>query len=64
MLTEMQIKDIERMLTAQADLYHSTTKVGVYERSGGYCQGIAFVLDKIGYSITWDNGKATVVKDD
>ena len=64
MLNEMKIKDIERQLTSLADVYFETRNAEVKERNRGYCQGIAFVLHKIGYAVEWDNGKATVVKED
>ena len=62
-LTETQIKDIERQLTNAADLYYTTRNDTVKERNRGFCHGIAAVLDKIGYDIEWDDGKATLVKD-
>lgn len=64
MLTDMQVKDIERALNNAADLYYSTRNDTVKERNRGFCQGADFVLEKLGYFITWDNGKATVAKDD
>ena len=64
MLNEMKIKDIERQLTAMADVYYDSRNGEVKERCRGYCQGMAFVLGKIGYAVEWDNGKATIVKDD
>lgn len=64
MLNEKQIKDIERQLDSLADVYYDSRNPEIKERNRGYCQGIAFVLGKLGFSIEWDNGKATVVKDD
>lgn len=63
MLNEKQIKDIERQLDSIAGVYYDTRNNEVKERNRGYCQGIAFVLAKIGYSVEWDNGKATIVED-
>ena len=62
MLNEMQIKDIERQLTDLADVYFETRNREVKERNRGNCQGIAFVLHKLGYTVEWDHGKATVVE--
>ena len=64
MLNERQVKDIERQLNSLADVYYDTRNREIKERNRGYCQGIAFVLSEIGYYVEWDNGKATVVKDD
>ena len=64
MLNEMEIKDIERQLTNMADVYYNACNNESKERGRGYCQGMAFVLAKIGYAVEWDNGKAIVVKDD
>lgn len=64
MLNEMKIKDIERQLDSLAGVYYDTRNREIKERNRGYCQGIAFMLEKIGYAVEWDNGKATVVKDD
>ena len=62
MLNNKQIKDIERKLNDCAELYYSTENAKVKELNRGYCQGIAFALDQIGYAIEWDDGKATIVK--
>ena len=63
MLTEMQIKDIERQLNNSADLYYSTRRETIKERNRGYCQGIDFLLSKLGYSIIWEDGKAHIEQD-
>lgn len=62
MLDEKKIKAIERQLTDLAGTYYETRNREVKERNRGYCQGIAFVLAEIGYSVEWDNGKATIVE--
>ena len=64
MLNERQIKDVEERLNAVADVYYSTHNRGIKESNRGYCQGIAYMLSKIGYAVEWDNGKATLVKED
>ena len=64
MLDGKQIKDIERQLNSLAEVYYDTRNREVKERNRGYCQGIAFMLGKIGYRIEWDNGRATVIEDD
>ena len=64
MLNERQIKALEAKLNDLAADYYDARNREVKERNRGYCQGIAFTLAQIGYSVTWDNGKATVVKDD
>ena len=64
MLNEKQIKDIQWKLTDLAADYYDTRNAEVKERLRGYSQGIAYMLAKIGYSVEWDNGNATVVKDD
>lgn len=63
MLNESQVKEIERQLNNSADLYYSTRNGEVKERNRGFCQGVAAVLSMMGYSIEWDNGKATVVEE-
>jgi len=63
MLNEMQIKDLERKLNDLSEDYTDSRNREVKERCRGYCQGIGFVLAKIGYAIEWDNGKATIVED-
>ena len=64
MLNERQVKFIEQKLTDFADDYGTSENREFKERCRGYCQGIAFVLSEIGYAVEWDNGKATVSKDD
>ena len=55
MLSVAQIADIELKLKAMGDVYY-TSDGETKERCLGYCQGIAFVLEKIGYYIDWVNG--------
>lgn len=64
MLNEKMVEAIERRLNDCSEVYYDSRNREVKERNRGYCQGIAFVLSEIGYYIEWDNGKATVVKDD
>ena len=64
MLNEMKVKEIERQLDSLAAVYYETRNREIKERNRGYCQGIGFMLEQIGYRIEWDNGKSTVVKDD
>lgn len=63
MLDERQVKDIERKLNDLADDYYDTRNREVKERHRGYLQGIAFVLGKLGYSVLWNDGVATVEYD-
>lgn len=59
---ERQIKDIEDKLTFYAEMYNSETNA---ERKGnyrGFCQGIAFMLNKFDYVIEWNDETAKVVK--
>ena len=63
MLDERKVKTIERQLNSLAEVYYDTRNAEVKERNRGYCQGIAFVLSEIGYSIEWEDRKAHVVKD-
>lgn len=63
MLSREQIEDIELKLTSCADVYYDTSNSEKKELNRGYCQGVAFILEKIGYSVEWDNGKAIVVDD-
>ena len=58
------IKEIEFKLNVFADVYYKSLNREVKELNRGYCQGVAFVLEQIGYRVEWDNGKATVVRDD
>ena len=62
MLDSKQIKEIEWKLNNVAEIYYDTRNEKVKELNRGYAQGIAFALAQIGYSIEWDNGKATIVK--
>ena len=64
MLNEQQIKDIENKLDHCSEIYYSTSNRETRELNRGTCQGIAFVLDKLGYSVEWDNGKAIIVEND
>lgn len=63
MLDERRIKTLEAQLNSLAEVYRETRNRETKERNRGYCQGIAFALEQFGYSVTWDNGKATVFKD-
>lgn len=64
MLNDSQINNLEMQLNHHGDLYYHTTNVSVHERSNGYCQGVGFVLEQIGYHVEWHKGIATVVKND
>lgn len=64
MLNERQVKEIEWKLNDIAKDHESYTGSVFADTGRAYAQGIAFALSAIGYSIEWDNGKATVVKDD
>jgi hypothetical protein len=64
MLNEKTVANLERKLTDLAQTYYDSRNAEVKERNRGYCQGIAFALSEIGYSVEWDNGKAFVVKND
>lgn len=61
MLNEKQVKNIERKLTDLATDYEDSRNQCFREHCRGYCQGIAFMLAKLGYDIEWDDGKATLV---
>ena len=63
-MNKKQVKDIERALNNCADVFYETRNGETRELNRGYCKGINFVLENIGYRIVWDNGKATVVEDD
>ena len=64
MLNEMKVEVIEAKLNHLADVYYTASNPEIKGLNKGYCQGIAFVLGQIGYSIEWDNGKAIIVKED
>ena len=64
MLTEKDLKIIKDKLDYCSEEYLKTERADLVGRYTGYCQGIAFVLDKLGYSVEWDNGKAIIVKND
>lgn len=64
MLDIKTVKNIESKLSDLAADYYDSRNAEVKERNRGYCQGIAFVLGQIGYSVEWDNAKAYVVKND
>lgn len=64
MINEKIVKETEWKLNACGNMYYNTHNEKIKEYNRGYCQGIAFVLEQIGYRIEWDNGKAIVVKDD
>lgn len=63
MLNGTQIKTIEGQLNSLADVFYDTRNNEVKERNRGYCQGIAFVLAEIDYSIEWEDRKAHIVKE-
>ena len=64
MLNERQVKEIERKLNDLAKDHESYTGSAFADTGRAYAQGIAFALSQIGYYIEWENGKATIVKDD
>ena len=61
MLSEKDLKRIKFKLDACSEVYSSTELAELVERNRGYCQGVAFVLDLLGYSMQWDNGKVIIV---
>lgn len=61
-LNEMKIKALEDKLNDLAEGYYSTGNAKTKELNRGYCQGIAFALEQIGYSVQWDNGKAHIIE--
>lgn len=63
MLNERQIEFIERKLTDFGADFADAANREIKERCRGYCQGVAYVLSEIGYSVEWDNGRAHIVKD-
>lgn len=56
------IRDIERKLTCTAEDYEAAHNMASKERLRGYCQGIGYVLEQIGFRVEWDNGKAYIVE--
>lgn len=64
MLSEAKVKEIESKLNGLADAYYTATNREIKELNRGYCQGIAFVLEQVGYAVEWDNGKAIIVRED
>lgn len=62
MLNERQIKFIEAKLTDFATEYEDSRNREFKERCRGYCHGVTYVLSEIGYSVIWNNGKATIEK--
>ena len=62
-LDEMKLKDIKFQLDNLAEVYYTTSVPEIKERNRGFCQGIAFVLGKLGYGVDWDDGVATIVKE-
>jgi hypothetical protein len=61
MLNDKDIKTIEKKLNNCSDIFFKTQNIGLKELNRGNCQGIAFVLEKLGYSVEWDDGKAVIV---
>lgn len=64
MLNEKAIKNIERRLNTlamDADKHTGSIFTNPYK---AYAQGIAFTLSEIGYGIRWNDGKATIVKEE
>ena len=55
MLDVAKIADIELKLNAMADVFY-TSFGETKECSRGYCQGVEFVLEKLGYYIDWVQG--------
>lgn len=64
MLNEKQVSAIETKLNGLAAVYYDTRNREIKELNRGYCQGIGFMLEQIGYRIEWDDGKARVITDD
>ena len=64
MLNEKQVSAIETKLNGLAADYYDARNREVKERNRGYCQGIGYLLEQIGYRIEWDDGKARVIADD
>ena len=65
MLTEKQIKTIEEKLNELSERFYASENTNVIDTVSGYAQGIAFVLDKMGYDVKWGkmSKKATIVKE-
>ena len=53
---------ITETLSMMAQNYYEANKPEDKERHRGYCQGMAYVLERIGYAVEWDDGKATIVE--
>ena len=62
-LNDQQIKDITFKLNVYSDLFYHSDSDTIREHSRGYCQGVAYILSQIGYTIKWDYGKATIVRE-
>ena len=62
-LSKTEVKMIEAKLNTSADAYYAASNAKERELNRGYCQGIAYILGLVGYSVEWDNGKAYVVND-
>lgn len=62
MLDEKKMRDIEWKLNSCGELYFKTEREVIKEYNRGYCQGIAFVLEKIGFEIEWENEKVKIIK--
>ena len=60
-LDKSAIADIERTLTRFGELaIHDD--FAIKHHGKGYCQGIGYVLDKIGFEIEWEGHKAKIVE--
>ena len=62
MLDEKTINAIERKLEQVGGIFYSTQSETKREWAQGYCQGVAYVLDKLGYDVTWDDAHNVTLK--
>ena len=62
-LDEMKLKDIKFRLDTLAEVFYTTSNPEIKECNRGFCQGVAFVLGKLGYDVYWDDGVATIVEE-
>lgn len=62
MLDEKTINAIEKKLKCVGGIFYSTQSETNRGWAQGYCQGMAYVLDKLGYDVTWDDAHNVTLK--
>ncbi len=63
MLNGRQIRTLDALMTNSGEIVKNGLSDSRRENARGYCQGMAQVLEMIGYRVEWTDGKAHIVED-